>query len=1256
MLRKLIDPASDALIETIWSLLIEKGLKSLKGNYKQHLQKAINKTIEEFEKQFPVSKNDNRLHFYASAKANAFLARFMLFGARINLNEFESYLREDPRIVIPSKEQIEKFIELFYGFISEAPDIKHHFIEENYKERIFQIGDSIGEINRKLDFLLTFQELKASSPTHKTWLDKIQKDVYDLKFQTALEHLDLLETELRKENRLSKADHAKILLLKGICLYEQGEVDKGEEAWMTAWRFDPHNMQVKEKALRVQVDRGKFESANQLILEILQSDPINPVAWAAKTFLDEGLLEDKLPCVPLAISEVEASHQLFKMRLAGFYIHHEQQQNLRKIFQQEMESDIQFPTNITFENKGYWLLLSNFYLAQIAIQYNQIPDKVNPLVRNNPKLPKVVALFDKVLQPLENTEKGRFLEYYKYWHRYAKYCLEGSAEEALRVLEAYKELPIKYQVEPIPTLTAFVLLQTEQLDVLLDFAQYAEIGNANGVLVPKALALAGLGKNSEAQETLTTFFEKLAKFEEIHLATFLNFQSDFTPTQELKERQWLVVKDKIENPTLRKIAELATFWDSQLVEQRRAMLVELKNEVEASDSAPLLILGLLFFQNGDFVQAMEVFRPSLDFSVESPDHLYYIVALAISHHDDAELLARLEHWRRSGFTIYPDWLSWEIQFLQSLPDAEQIVEVAAVGIERFPNDARFHMIKVVELERLGRSEEIQSFLKSDISFIAGLTEPQVIQLSGIMLRSGLEKEGIEVLFPLAENPSREVARANYFFAFSMVDGLPFPKNLDKVVEDCWVDIEEDGEVKLVRISPENSTLPSYEVLLGKGVGETVESVSRLSSRKSIRIIKEIFDKYTGLDIQIIRQVNSEKSLASAIESFDMPTDDIAAFNQKMVELFGEDGDRRKQHFERVLQQYANREIGFSQLVQGLGGNPIEVFYHLTNQNDGGLQALPVVAFRHANPDSLKDAKFALDFTSLLLFYELSESGVEFSQRFLISPFLVEIIEHRRFEIEWVKDSSLSVNITSQGVVPTFYPEDYKQVRLAFFDKLLAWVNTHCEIRRSRHKLTLMGHAIRDEKELVKKENHFSRFFLDTLFLSDTPSENVILISDDLDYYRFFHGHTNLISTEVFLREFYSEWLQPNIFPKILRLGCKGFSLPTPFVRDEYQKQVQGEENLFDRCLKNLGTNHDTILTLLFDIYSSDKLLISQKRVLSQKVMSNFLTWGIPDKFVYDAFQFMLFMKFRFLPNQTAEVLDDWAIVCGKGYGLIPNNL
>ncbi|MBK8567843.1 MAG: hypothetical protein IPN76_32115 [Saprospiraceae bacterium] len=175
-------------------------------------------------------------------------------------------------------------------------------------------------------------------------------------------------------------------------------------------------------------------------------------------------------------------------------------------------------------------------------QFNQIPDKVNPLVRNNPKLPKVVALYDKILKPLDATKKETTWSTPKFWHRYAKYCLEGSEQQALQVLEAFKELSEKNKVEIAATLTAFALLQTGQINVLLDFTEKVDPNKVAGVLIPRAFALAELERMTEAHETLTVYFDKLERFEVMHLAPFLNFQSVFTPTQELKETQWSASK------------------------------------------------------------------------------------------------------------------------------------------------------------------------------------------------------------------------------------------------------------------------------------------------------------------------------------------------------------------------------------------------------------------------------------------------------------------------------------------------------------------------------------------------------------------------------------------------------------------------------------------------------------------------------------------------------------------------------------------
>ncbi|MEZ4958552.1 MAG: hypothetical protein R2830_01920 [Saprospiraceae bacterium] len=221
---------------------------------------------------------------------------------------------------------LEKFPSLFKRAFEET--LKDPANERGWKAfQMLAIEESKQASNRlegKVDAVQTvISELrKDASPSHLAWLDKIQADVFGFKFKTALEHLNSLEAEMKRVNTLSNIHHAKILLLKGICLYEQDEIKDGEEAWLTAWRYDPKNLQVKEKALRVLIDRGKFDSAKKLISEILDEDSANPVAWAAKTFLDDGLLEDKLTGLPYVITEVETLFQSFKLRLAGFCIQH----------------------------------------------------------------------------------------------------------------------------------------------------------------------------------------------------------------------------------------------------------------------------------------------------------------------------------------------------------------------------------------------------------------------------------------------------------------------------------------------------------------------------------------------------------------------------------------------------------------------------------------------------------------------------------------------------------------------------------------------------------------------------------------------------------------------------------------------------------------------------------------------------------------------------------------------------------------------
>jgi tetratricopeptide (TPR) repeat protein len=1254
MLKKLIDPASDALIETIWSLLIEKGLKSLKGNYKQHLQKAINKTVEEYEKQFPISERDYRLHFYASAKASDFLARFVLFGEPLTIENFSAYLSEDTRITPPSQKQLEVFFNIFYQSIEEEKELVSLFIEENYKERIFKINESVKAIHQKIEDStnLILQELreKVTDSVHLDWLEQIRQDINAFQFITALRHLEQLEVGLRKVNAL-ETNLANILLLKGISLFEQGEFEKGADLWLEAWQIAPKNLEAMERALRVFVDRRKFDTASLLVDEILETSPYNPFAWAAKTFMGEGKIEEKLKGVPSAILDFNKSRQAFQVRLAGFCVQHQQYEDIGEIFREELEAEITLPPVITFENKGYWLMLANLYIGAILKEHALLPEGVHHSVKTHPRLPLAVAFSEKVLQAFEGTEKWQFLGYYRFELHFAKYCQNATLTEAQKVHEIFQNsLPenIKKEVA-IPM--GFILLQNHLFDELFRLADSLAYSPDKRILIPKAFALRMNGEMEPAVNALKTYFESVEEIRGGDFQFFIAILYDFTDSQEVRMAHWEQFQSKLTHPKERHLAELLAFWESFTSETQKDKALGFYQKLKGEeDNYFKVVIGELLARSGHHMEALDVFKDTANFDEESIEHIRYIETLAITHHDDYEFLQRLESWRRKVFKINERFLHWEIMLLQQIPDPEQIAEVAEIGMQHFPGSQEFFLYKAHALERLGKSDELLLFLEWYLPKM-NLPEDYVLRLVSLMLRQGMAKQALELLYPYAENPKKTELRYNYFAAFIQFFKESESKILAEVTNDCVIEVESNGQLELIPISPENASKSEHSNFIGKKLGEEVVVIQLASGRSICYRVVAILDKYAGLYKEILNE-NEKKTFGtflSRIEFSKSPS--LEEMNNRFVELFGEKGDEEKRMKEKSQQDFNERQIGFTQYTQALGGNPIRAYYTLISFGSG-IRVWPKTVFSAID----EDVSFALDFTSFFLFYELTKRcSMRFPKKFLVSPFLREIIEMERVRVAMEGESNLSIEITSEGVRPILHPENYKEIRLQFIDELLLWLDDNCEIKRSRHKLTMLGHLTRDEQEnkLINfGENPMRTFAADTLFLAGSLNEKIVLVSDDLLFLRQFQGHKNCLSSELFLSHILpANQLEEQVFPTMLQFKYAGLTLPYSFVENELIKFLAGQENQYEQCLLNLGSKPELAIRLVKRIYCTNGLFYQKRRAMSQQVFTQYL-FVLPSNVntFYNKMQILLRIEFKFLPEaMVADVLNDWAIVCGRGF-------
>ncbi|WP_447926509.1 AVAST type 2 anti-phage system protein Avs2 [Vreelandella sp. EE27] len=128
-----------------------------KKRYVDRLYQIIEETAIEFENKYPIE--NGKVPFYQSKPLFETLNEYILFKELPNKEELLTKFGEYPKVIPPSQEQLE----IFYGMLSlkinSCKTLKKLYIEETYKEKIFDISDEIIQIKlllQSLDEKITF--------------------------------------------------------------------------------------------------------------------------------------------------------------------------------------------------------------------------------------------------------------------------------------------------------------------------------------------------------------------------------------------------------------------------------------------------------------------------------------------------------------------------------------------------------------------------------------------------------------------------------------------------------------------------------------------------------------------------------------------------------------------------------------------------------------------------------------------------------------------------------------------------------------------------------------------------------------------------------------------------------------------------------------------------------------------------------------------------------------------------------------------
>lgn len=113
--------------------------------YKHRLTEVIYSTIDEFERTHPYDSSNGMFPFYHSQIFFEHLTMFVLFK-KGTLDEIKGDFNNFPKLIQPTKQDLEEFYSLFAKNTNNDKVLKTTFIEENYKGQIFEITQTINEI------------------------------------------------------------------------------------------------------------------------------------------------------------------------------------------------------------------------------------------------------------------------------------------------------------------------------------------------------------------------------------------------------------------------------------------------------------------------------------------------------------------------------------------------------------------------------------------------------------------------------------------------------------------------------------------------------------------------------------------------------------------------------------------------------------------------------------------------------------------------------------------------------------------------------------------------------------------------------------------------------------------------------------------------------------------------------------------------------------------------------------------------------
>ena len=1108
------------------------------------------------------------------------------------------------------------------------------------------LGNNINNVFEGLSFLLT---------EYKQQLEEINNLILSFKPKTALDLLNGLEERIKiGEAKIDDKIKSKLLYLKAQCksdLIEYSKEDSGKD-FVQAYKLNNTDELLKEKACVEYLNLKDNVKAIELSDQILQTDEYNISAWFVKV-LTSGDIKNYLKSVPKIVFDnygfqQSVIYQIIRIENLDFF------ENLKE-YGFELNIDFEKYKEVTFDNKISWLIAIDLALTKV---FNKYPTKYiageRILLEEIPEIEPTISLAEIFVNTLDKTEISNTICHQKFYYYYLSYIQTHNDNDFENINKSFQDLQ-----KPFWFYTYFmcqILNHKKQYGKTL--ALLNEYENLKGELnseyfLFKSVVFHLLDKDDEIEKLFDQYLQSIDILNEKHI---LNIDNAFFGVQSrnydkelyTRELEKVLKKDfsfdelKVFFEILIKLRYIKEYDNEEIYEQ----IIHIK-DCELFDVNCKVLIASNLDLIGKVKGAINYMEAFIDKSKISGALRLYIILLHKQLHDKndeergryKELLELLKFWRENNLYIDELLLGFEHNFYVEIDNLDYLEQIDELLHKEFPNNEQYLFFYLSTLERKKSFDKIDEIC-TDIKTVFD-DEAIGLNISFIMIRNNINiSKGFGILYNLALNINNTNARKNYFTTSLLL--IDFFEQYEEVELGYWVAYNVNGKIEKKKIINAEGLNKEF---IGKKKGESFSTKSSMSNNLNTIVIIEIYNDAMKLLRDISEEANNPIN-ELGFESLQVPKD-AEEMKKFLIEQFGISGTQEKERVDNLLNDYYGYQVGFTEIVRGVfRENYLNAYLHLTNVKGCKFTTIPnAFSQKIASNDYVE---FILDLSTLLLFFSLErDMDFKFKHKFKISHLIKKGIEDELLELKNSPESSMSIQITTEGITRYDIPENYKEKREEFINSILAWIDENCEIDFVEEKLDLIPKLRQNE---IGFDSNIMKMLVDYMHLSMRENHN--LISSDNTLFLFKKNanlYGNIISPEKYLTTFYPEKCNTDFYRYLLKSNYLGIDINLETLKNEFFDFITGRENYYILVLENLQyyINHNPNITILCVnflkyLYLSNTITVKDKNRYSSELFRNTF-YGMPINLI-NQYESFLKKEFKLLGDYYEEVLSEFYAV------------